>query len=310
MLFKIACALLWVLLGMILTIPVVLHSQEFLNPLEQREKGEEILEFTKSVKGLSIHKTRLAKFANSPNSTEFKKLFSLRLLAMINNPLELIELDKNEDLNSLRVRGGMGHLFRDKDQYLQLDFSHKKYFLYDLVWGPFFIIGTITKVDTPCYAPSFRVPAIKYEMSNLINMNTYYKADLSDKKIAFVTSPTHYVKSPAWLINYDAGSDDTWEGLNDVFIGMPIRHRFDVGSRVAVFLSGGPNNFNCLQALNNGDANWPSLKFPATGGRGFPVEGDYIVDVNRYFGQGDKISIEDVKTKITSVMDEVANWRK
>ena len=308
MLFKIACALLWVLVGMILTIPVVLHSQEFINPLEQREKGEAILAFAKSVKGLSIHKTRLAKFANSPNSTEFKKLFSLRLLAMINNPLELIELDKNEDPTFNMIGGSILALFQDKDQYLQLDFSQKKYSLYDLWLGPFFVIGTITKVDTPCYAPSFGVPAIKYEMSNLINMNTYYKADLSDKKIAFVMSPAHYIRAPAWFINYDTVSNDTWEGLNDVFIGMPIRHRFDVGSRVAVFLSGTPNNFNCLQALNNGDANWPSLKFPATAGMGFPVEGDYIVDVNRYFGQGQKISIEDVKTKITSIMDEVANW--
>ena len=139
-------------------------------------------------------------------------------------------------------------------------------------------------------------------------MNTYYKADLSDKKIAFVMSPAHYMRAPAWFINYDTVSNDTWEGLNDVFIGMPIRHRFDVGSRVAVFLSGRPNKFNCLQALNNGDANLPTLHFPATGGRGFPVEGDYVVDVNRYFSQSEKISIEDVKTKITSIMDEVANW--
>ncbi len=308
MLFKITRTLLWVLVGMILTIPVVLHSQEFINPLEQREKGEAILAFAKSVKDLSRYDPLLAKI--SPNSTEFMKVFSLRVLAKINNPLELIELDKNEDPTFNMIGGSILALFQDKDQYLQLDFSQKKYSLYDLWLGPFFVIGTITKVDTPCYAPAFGVPAIKYEMFNLINMNTYYKADLSDKKIAFVMSPAHYMRAPAWFINYDTVSDDTWEGLNDVFIGMPIRHRFDVGSRVAVFLSGRPNKFNCLKALNNGDANLPTLHFPATGEMGFLVEGDYVVDVNGYFSQSEKISIEDVKTKITSVMDEVANWRK
>ena len=308
MLFKITSTLLWVLLGMILTIPTVLHSQELINPLEQREKGEAILAFAESVKDLSRYDPRLAKIADS-NSTEFKKLFSLRLLAQINNPLELIELEKNEDLNFLRVRGSTGHVFRDKAQYLQLDFSHKKYYLYDLMWGSFFVIGTITKVDTACHA-DFGIPAIKYEMSNLINMNTYYKADLSNKKIAFVTSPAHYTKTPAWFINYDDESDETWAALNHVFTGLRIRHVFNVGSRFAVFLSPRPNNFQCLQALNNGDANLPRLKFPVTGEMGFLVEGDYVVDVNGYFSQSEKMSIEDVKTKITSVMDEVANWRK
>lgn len=167
MLFKIACTLLWVLLGMILTIPAVLHSQELINPLEQREKGEAILAFIESVKDLSRYDPLLAKI--SPNSTEFMKVFSLRVLAKINNPLELIELDKNEDPTFNMIGGSILALFQDKDQYLQLDFSQKKYSLYDLWLGLFFVIGTITKVDTPCYAPSFGVPAIKYEMLNLIN---------------------------------------------------------------------------------------------------------------------------------------------
>lgn len=298
------------LLLFVLIVPLSLHAQEFLNPLTPREPGEDIVKLIQNVKEAFSSKSKLAKLSEN-NSAEFKKLFALRVFAQLNNPSELYELRMNTEMvESEGIRtstSAIMDVFQDKERYLALKFGHMRYYLYDLFLGPFAFIGTITKVDTMCYG-SFGAIAIKYEMSDLVNMNGHYKADLSAKRMDFVFSTFHRGrKVPEWFINPDASSDETFEGLNHVVSFLPSVHELRIGDRYLVFITPKPNRSSCLKEMNYNHL--PFLHLTAMGNEGFPVEDDYIIDVNRYFGQAERISVMDVKKKIDAVMDEIASWR-
>ena len=39
------------------------------------------------------------------------------------------------------------------------------------------------------------------------------------------------------------------------------------------------------------------------------MEQSELIDVNGYFGKGNRVAIEEVKSTLDSVMDEIVSWR-
>lgn len=301
------------LLLLILTLPFSLHAQELFNPLMPKERGEDLMKLIQNAKKVFSSKSRLAKLTAN-NSAEFKRLFALRVLAQIENPVEVIELRKNkESAESEHIRTIDSEAYitflEKKERYLALESDYNRDYFFDLYRGPFVFIGTITKVDTLCYT-AIRTPVIQYEMSDLVNMNEHVKADLTAKTMAFIFSTAHRGrKMPEWFFDPNASSDETYAELNHVVSGLPSVHELRIGDRFLVFIAPEPNNSTCLKEISGGYNRLPYLRLTAMGNEGFPVESDHVVDVNRYFGQGERISIADVKKKINGVMDEIASWR-
>lgn len=168
-------------------------------------------------------------------------------------------------------------------------------------------MGTITRIDTMCYALIGKsAPVIKLEMSDIENVNEYYKMSVQDKKMEFVFSTAHRGwRSPSWIIDPLQDEGDDWSS-HDLVVNL-ARHSIDfmLGERYLVFLSGTPTHSGCF-----GNAGGQYLYISALGSEGFPVDQFELIDVNQYFGQGERINLREAKAIINSVMDEISKWRR
>ncbi len=73
-----------------------------------------------------------------------------------------------------------------------------------------------------------------------------------------------------------------------------------------VFILAQNNGSKCLRYTPDGDL--PYLHVTTVGTECFPVEQSELIDVNGYFGKGNRVAIEEVKSTLDSVMDEIVSW--
>ncbi len=295
------------LLILTLALPMAMFSQEIINPMTSKEKSADILEYIQITNNkYASPKNRIQLFKSQ--GTDFKKLLSLAIFSRLNDTAEYNKLRMDKSFPDRRrkftgMESKLSDLFFEPKLYRDFEFKYKKYLLRDLYRAPLVFCGTITKLDTICNF--LGRPISRVQISNITKFNKYYATNVDDKKMEFIYSPFHSMTgNNSWLINPEEEFPDQFE---DVF-NYKRFHYLEVGKRYLVYLSALPtDDSDCFLEMPNKPL--PYLYVTTKGTECFPIEGNKIIDVNRYFGKKRNIDLDEVKNMLDLVLDEIANWR-
>lgn len=294
-------------------------AQEFIDLMEPREVSQDFLEYNRLVEAIFENHRELKKGTQdyvTCNTKNFKKLSSLNFFAAMNNPylfhltdLNNIQLVINKELiSALGNRFIENRLLFNRKNYAKFNFKYYKYYIRDLYFAPYVLIGKITnvrKIDLSNTDDFDIVPYFhKYEMQIIESVN--YNMDFSDKKIKFVLSPLYQrmnlFEENSWIFNSDF--DENY--FNTIPFNLTKKYHLEKDKVYLVFIN--PEKAKSLEGKN--DANLPQLYINHFGVECFPVTGSEILNLYNYFGSCETITITKAKEKIDSILNEIKKWKE
>ena len=261
-------------------LPLKTFAQDKIHLIQPQVKSVEFIQYCNIIDSKQIDNRN---FKNL-DFQEMKKLVALNFIARLKNPVEFFKIPSKTNPN-VRIYTIAGNFFND-DVFHNFEFENK-HILRDLYYAPCVIIGSITSIDT-LFSSKDDFPSpyqiIKYEMKILDNVYQYQSPDLIDKKIDFLFSTGHRI----------------WGSISN--------QKFIIGNQYLIFLSITPYDFK-NEIEKEEDKNLPLLSIVSSGNEYFRLQDNYLFDKKNYFAKGKKVEINEIKSLINSLIQEIANWR-
>ncbi|MBN2007839.1 hypothetical protein JW960_00680 [candidate division KSB1 bacterium] len=300
-------------------------AKDIINIRKTQKESKELIEFAKFLDlsfeeknvliSPTLHKTTKIKESMQDvmivNTESFKKMISLDFFSDMLNPIlrekeYLTYVDKNRNERIVRNhRFASSFLLLDRTNYCKFDFKFKKYYLWDLYFGPYVFIGTITNIDTidmsyQKYSPVKYMVAYKMDITDCLNK--YFAFNKSVKELHFVLSPFHRgPKNVDFVIEHENGNDP---------LAMPLRltkkNYIELNGKYLIYLTA--DKINALDGTVY--ENLPHLYVNVFGIECFPLVENRVINSYHYFGNDYEVQINDAKMLIHAILDEIYKWKE